>query len=58
MELPETATRIDYRQQAAYEEVRAEIERGLKDSDLNVPVHEGFLHHAADNRRVRRDENG
>jgi hypothetical protein len=58
VELPKTATRIEYRQQAAYEEVRAEIERGLKDSGLNVPVHEGFLCHAADNKRVRPDENG
>lgn len=58
VELPETMTGIEYRQQAAYEEVRAEIERGLKDSDLNVPVYDGFLPHAADNGRVRRAERG
>ncbi|QIN78469.1 hypothetical protein GBA65_07980 [Rubrobacter marinus] len=58
VELPEMVARIEDRQQGAYEEVRAEIERGLEDSDLNVSVHEGFLHRAADNGRVRRDEGG
>jgi hypothetical protein len=58
VELPETVAKIEDRQQAAYEEVRAEIERGMEDSNLNVPVHEGFLRHAADDGRVWRDESG
>lgn len=58
VELPKVVAKIEDRQQAAYEEVRAEIERGLRDSDLDVPVHEGFLRHAPDSGRVRRDESG
>lgn len=53
VELPEMVARIEDRQQDVYEEVRAEIERGLEDSDLSVPVHEGFLHHAADDGREK-----
>ena len=58
VELPETVARMEDRQQAAYEEVRATIERGLEDLNLNVRVHEGFLRHAADNGGVGRDESG
>lgn len=58
VELPETVAKIEDRQREAHEEIRAEIERGLEDSDLNVPVHEGFLRHPADNGRARRDESG
>jgi hypothetical protein len=58
VELPEVAGRTEERQQAAYEEIRAEIERGLGDFGLDLPVYEGLLRHAADNGRVRRDENG
>jgi len=45
VELPETVTRTEDRQQEAYEEVRAEIERGIEDANLEVPLHEGFLRH-------------
>lgn len=48
VELPETVPEIKDRQQGAYEEVLTEIERGLEDSDLRVPVHEGFLRHVAE----------
>lgn len=58
VELPEMVARIEDRQQEVYEEVWAEIRRGLKDSDLNIPVHEGFLRHAAGNGGVRREEGG
>ena len=51
VELPETIARIEDRQQVAYEEVRAEIERGLKDADFRVPVREGLLHHVPANGR-------
>lgn len=49
VELPETVAKIEDRQQEAYEEVRTEIEGGLEELDLSVPIHEGFLRHAADN---------
>lgn len=48
VELPEMATRIEDRQQEAYEEIWAEIKRGLEESDLRVSVHEGFLRHWTD----------
>lgn len=53
IELPETVTKVEDRQKEAYEEMRAEIERGLDDMDLGVPVHEGFLHHPSDNGREK-----
>lgn len=53
VELPETVTKTEDRQQAAYEEIKTEIERGLKRLDIHVRVHEGFLHHPADNGRER-----
>lgn len=49
VELPETVARIEDRQQETFEEIRAEIERGLEDLDLRVPIHEGSLRYAADN---------
>jgi hypothetical protein len=58
VELPETVTEIEDRQQEAYEVIRAEIERGLEELDIRVPIHEGFLRRVADDGRVRRDENG
>lgn len=51
VELPETVEKTEDRQQNAYEEVRAEIERGLEELDLHLPVHEGFLRHPTDTGR-------
>ena len=48
VELPETVATTEDRQQEAYEEIRTEIERGLRELDLRVPVHEGFLRHPAE----------
>lgn len=47
VELTEIAGRTEERQQKAYEEIRAEIERGLKEVGLDLSVHEGFLHRPA-----------
>lgn len=49
VELPEMVTKVEERQKEAYEEMRVEIERGLEDLDLRVPVHAGFLHNSAEN---------
>ncbi len=43
VELPETVVRIEERQREAYEEVVAEIERGLDEEDIRVPIYEGRL---------------
>jgi hypothetical protein len=43
VELPETAVRTEGRQREAYEEVVAEIERGLDDEDIRLPIYEGRL---------------
>lgn len=51
VELPETVTKTENRQQAAYMELRMEIEHALKELGLHVPVHEGFLRHPEDNGR-------
>lgn len=51
VELPEMVTKVEDRQKEAYEEMRKEIEGGLEDLDLHVPVHEGFLRHPGDNGR-------
>lgn len=51
VELPETVTKTEARQQESYEEMRGEIEHGLEELNLSVPVYEGFLHHPADNGR-------
>jgi hypothetical protein len=53
VELPETVGKIEDRQQAAYEEIRTEIERGLEELGLRLPVHEGFLRYPADTGRDR-----
>jgi hypothetical protein len=47
VELPETVTRVEARQREAYEEVWAEIGRGLEEAALDVPIREGFLRHPA-----------
>lgn len=43
VELPEVARNLADRQRAAYEELRAEIERGIEEADLGVPVRQGLL---------------
>jgi hypothetical protein len=43
VELPETAVRTEGRQREAYEEVVAQIERGLDDEDIRLPIYEGRL---------------
>jgi hypothetical protein len=43
VELPETAWRTEGRQQEAYEEIRAEIGRGMRAMSLDVPIYEGSL---------------
>lgn len=48
VELPETAWRTGERQQKAYEEVRAEVERGLEAMGLDLPIYEGSLRHLAE----------
>jgi len=48
VELPDTVEKTRDRQQEAYEELRAEIERGLRELALRVPIHEGFLRHPTD----------
>ncbi|MGB3634856.1 MAG: hypothetical protein WA982_12505 [Rubrobacteraceae bacterium] len=53
VELPETVTKTEDRQQEAYEEIRQEIEHGLKKLSLHVPVHEGFLCHPSDTGREK-----
>lgn len=45
VELPDMVEKIEERQQAAYEEIRAEIGRGLEERRLDVPIHEGSLRH-------------
>ena len=47
VELPETAVRIEERQREVYEEVVAEIERGLDEEDVRVPIYEGRLRRPA-----------
>ena len=53
VELPETVTKTEDRQQEAYDEMRGEIERGLEELDLHIPVHEGFLCHPSDTGREK-----
>ena len=53
VELPEMVTKTEDRQQEAYEEMRQEIERGLEELNLHVPIHEGFLRHPADTGREK-----
>jgi hypothetical protein len=43
VELPEATRRIEGRQRETYEEVRAEIGRGLREMGLDVPIYEGSL---------------
>ncbi len=45
VELPDMVGKIEERQQAAYEETRTEIARGLEERRLDVPLHEGSLRH-------------
>jgi hypothetical protein len=48
VELPEIAEKIARRQQEAYEEMRAEVERGLERMGLDLPVYEGSLRYPAE----------
>jgi hypothetical protein len=50
VELPEIAGRTEERQQEAYEEIRTEIERGLEEIGLELPVYEGSLHRPTSSR--------
>jgi len=43
VELPEIAKKTAERQQETYEEVRAEVERGLGRMGLDLPVYEGSI---------------
>ncbi len=43
VELPATAKQTRDRQQRIYEETRAEVERGMEEMGLEVPVREGSL---------------
>ena len=53
VELPEMVTKTEDRQQEAYEAMRQEIEHGLEELNLHVPVHEGFLRHPSDTGREK-----
>lgn len=48
VELPEIAEKTAERQQEVYEEMRAEVERGLNRMGLDLPVYEGSLRHPAE----------
>lgn len=43
VELPEMARTFEEGQRAVYEELRAEVERGLGEADLGIPLYEGSL---------------
>lgn len=48
VELPEIAMKTAERQQEAYEEVRAAVERGLEAMGLDLPIYEGSLSYPAE----------
>ncbi len=48
VELPEIAKKAAERQQETYEEMRAEVERGLERMGLDLPVYEGSLRQPAE----------
>jgi hypothetical protein len=50
VELPELARTTEERQRAAYDELRAEIERGMEDADMEVPLYVGHLRRSAESR--------
>ena len=52
VELPEMVARIEVRQQEAYEDIRGEIGRRLKDSELRVAVRDGHPRHPSGRGRV------
>lgn len=58
IELPEVARKLAERQREACEQLRTEIERGLKKSGLRVPVREGFLRYPTDYRHTWGDDSG
>lgn len=46
VELPEMTNALEERQWAVHEGLRAEVERGLEEADLGVPLYEGSLSRA------------
>lgn len=48
VELPEVSRELVTRQREACEQLRAEVERGIVEANLGVPVHEGHLRHPND----------
>jgi hypothetical protein len=48
VELPELASKTEDRQRAVYEEMRAEVARGLEEAKIGIPLYEGCLRRAAD----------
>ena len=51
VELPEIATELAERQRQVCEQVWSEIERGIENADLGVPVREGLLRSPTDPRQ-------
>lgn len=51
VELPEVSRELVARQRKACEQLRAEVERGIDDANLGVPVREGHLRHPNDPRQ-------
>lgn len=51
VELPEVSRELVAMQRAACEQLRAEVERGIDEANLGVPVHEGHLRHPNDSRQ-------
>jgi hypothetical protein len=47
VELPETVDMTEKRQRAVYEEMRAEVGRGMEDANVDVPLYEGCLRRAS-----------
>ncbi len=51
-ELPEVSRELVVRQREACEQLRSEVERGIEDANLGVPVHEGHLRPPNDPRQA------
>jgi hypothetical protein len=48
VEVPDLTSRTEDRQRTLYEEMKAEVARGVKDANIGVPLYEGCLRRAAD----------
>lgn len=48
VELPELASKTEDRQRKVYEEMRAEVARGVEEANIGVPFYEGCLRRATD----------